>query len=182
MVDPSGIVGTAFDVAPLVKRAVDAVVGNSSVAELRRLVAGDLRSAHAIDAARRKRVAEAWTSQGVDPDLNSALTSWLASGDETFISAAGARWRSLLTAPEFGLSAVELDEIVAVTTTSLLRHFARAQPDDIAALHGEAERIRHAIDVSSDDVVDRIRQLLTEAGAKGIYGRTTTPALFGNDR
>lgn len=109
MVDPIGIAGAAVDVAPLLKRAVDAVVGNSGVAKLRRLVAADLRRGHQIDGSKREVIADVWSSQGVDLDLNSALTSWLASGDETKVNDAGTRWRTLLSERRLELCTADVD-------------------------------------------------------------------------
>jgi len=152
MVDPLGVAGIAVDVAPLAARAVNVIVGKGSVAKLRGFVAGDLRRAHEIAAGRRNAVANLWESQGVDPDLNRALTSWLASGDASFVRDAMTRWRVIVSDRDLALNSGELDAIVTVTMASLRRNFARAQPNEIAAIHAEAERILHAIDASTDAI------------------------------
>ena len=81
---------------PGAERILRTLVGYGSTAKLTRLVASDLERSHEIGAAKLKGVAAAWLTQRVDPDLNRALTSWLASGDTAFVERAVQRWRELL--------------------------------------------------------------------------------------
>ena len=170
MVDPLGVAGIAVDVAPQAARALNVIVGRGSVAKLRGFVAGDLRGAHEIAAGRRKAIANVWESEGVDPDLSGALTLWLASGDASFLRDAMGRWRVIISDRDLALDGGELDAIVTVTMASLRRNFARAQPNEIAAIHAEAERILHAIDASAD-AIGRLGELLRARPTAAVRAR-----------
>ena len=164
MIDPLSGVGTGASVISLLWQAIDAVKGNESI---RSLVAQELRAAHDIDLSKRKAVADAWTSQRVDYDLGGALLAWLATGDPAHADRAVERWRELLAGNrELGLTIGEIDTITAVTAASLRDNFSRAQPDEIAAIHAEAERMLHAIDASAraiDELTARVNELLSLA-------------------
>jgi hypothetical protein len=159
MVEPIGAVGTAASLVSLGAQAL-AAVKKDGVGRLRGLVAADLRSAHEIDDAWRERVAAFWSSQGVDPTLNGALAGWLASGDARYVGEIEERWRSLLGA--LGLDRVGIEAVLGVTAHSLRSSFARAQPDEIAAIHAEAERVLQGVNVSADTVVRRIGEIVGE--------------------
>jgi len=172
VIDPIGGVGTGASVISLLWQALDAVKGKDSI---RSLVAKELRAAHDIDAPKRAAVAEVWTSQRVDYDLGGALLAWLATGDPAHAARAVERWRELLAGNrELGLTVGEIETITAVTAASLRDNFARAQPDEIAAIHAEAERMLHAIDASAraiDELTARVDELLALARPAPHVGR-----------
>jgi len=81
----------------------------------------------------------------VDYDLGGALLAWLATGEPAHADRAIERWRQLLVGNrELRLTVVgEIETITALTAASLRDNFARAQPDEIVAIHAEAERMLH---------------------------------------
>ena len=83
------LLGTALGLAPFAEEAIRALVGRDAHANLIKLVERDLRASHRVPAAQRERIAKAWSSQRVDPELGGHLVAWLATGREEYLEAAG---------------------------------------------------------------------------------------------
>jgi len=160
VIDLLSLAASAETLRPGGQRVAERLLGYGSLAKLTRLVAGDLKRMHELDAGKRIAVAETWTTKRADPDLTRELTAWLASGDDRFVVGATRRWRELLDGdPDLALTSQQVVAIVEVTATSMYAHLSDAQPDERAATHAEVQGVRHLINASHDELVRALAQI-----------------------